>query len=108
MPAPKPLPTATDLDRLPVALTQAASTIRALGIGFGEYRRLLADYLRLSLLDIPEVYACGRLPLRGDVLAVADEFQRAADRLRNLEHTLALLEEQADMLDGHIDGEGIE
>ena len=49
----------------------------------------LADYLRLSLLDIPEVYACGRLPLRGDVLAVADEFQRAADRLRNLEHTLA-------------------
>lgn len=68
----------------------------------------LADYLRLSLLDIPEVYACGRLPLRGDVLAVADEFQRAADRLRNLEHTLALLEEQADMLDGHIDGEGIE
>ena len=49
----------------------------------------LADYLRLSLLDIPEVSACGRLPLRGDVLAVADEFQRAADRLRMLEHTLA-------------------
>lgn len=29
----------------------------------------LADYLWLSLLDIPEVYANGRLPQQGDVLA---------------------------------------
>lgn len=35
---------ATDLDRLPVALTQAAATIRQLGISFADYRTLLADY----------------------------------------------------------------
>ncbi len=35
---------AVDLDRLPVALTQAASTIRLLGIDFGDYRALLANF----------------------------------------------------------------
>ena len=35
---------AADLGRLPVALTQAASTIRLLGVDFGEYRTLLADH----------------------------------------------------------------
>ncbi|MFT4255636.1 MAG: hypothetical protein QM599_01520 [Pseudoxanthomonas sp.] len=76
-------------------MSEANETARAIAREIQSLRPL-ADYLRLCLLDIPEVHAGGRLPLLSDVLNVASEYQKAADKLRKLASAIDMLAEQAD------------